>query len=495
MTSTSHSHMSSERPPIRLPKLSYRNNSSDTESFDTVPTNVSRMTTSTNPTSALHSTFCPSPEEPFIDMLSPTLRSPSIVPSSTGSTDPRTPNNPIKKKAGLLNGLFAKEPSAQALVDYQKHLLKQSHHRTRPVGLPGVSSAKLPPTVPKVNSKWDGIPQTVKERERQKQEHRLSMSGRGRNASAVRSIGSDLRSTTSASHRRPSRGTLGSVSTHSSVSSNRLADLYGWEGTTLSSSSSTIVDFAAEHRPATARMQTSHSAPAAPESQPTPEGTLLFPHHDTRNPLASFPSYFDRSPSSLPGSPYPPSHSHSPALTPLESSPVTPDGPSPMKVPPCPLVEARPQDDIKTTVVEAPASANEVIIKSAGFNILGPPATAKRRPKATPCQSGSVQPCTSGSDKHLNSILKKATPNDTSPRPTLSSYLLSPDSAASAGNQSPSSARNRLGLGMSVNIQAVAPWSSPDQSREAVEGERMITPTPEGGQSLKRKGRMSLFKK
>ncbi len=489
MTSTSQSPMSPQPPSIRLPKLSYRNASSDTESINTVSTNVSRMT-SANPTSSLRSTFCPSPREPVTGMLSPTIRSPSIVPSSTG---PRTPNNP-KKKAGFFNGLFAKEPSAQALVDYQKHLLKQGHGRNSTVGLPGVSSTKLPPTVPKVNSKWDGIPQTVKERERQKQEHRMSMSGQGRNASAVRSAGSELRATTSGSQRRSSRGTLGAVSTHSGASSNKLADLYGWETNTLSSSSSAIVDFAAEHRPATARMQTSHSAPAAPVSPPTPGRTSLFPPHSAHIPLASSPSYFDHCPLSLPGSPYPPSHSHSPALTPFESSPVTPEGPSPMKSSST-LSEARPQDDIKTTIVEAPTSVGEVIIRSAGINILGPPATAKRRPKPTPCQSGAVQPNTPGLDTQLNSILKKATPNDTPPPPKLSSYFPSPDSASSVAPQSHSSARDRLGLGMSVKIQAIAPWSSPDQSGEAVEGERMITPTPEGGQSLKRKGRMSLFKK
>lgn len=481
--SQSHSHP--EPPPIRLPKLLYRNKSSDSESINTLSTNVSKTTVSTNPTSPLHSTFCPSPREAPTDMLNPAIRSPSIVPSSTS---PKTPNNPSKMKAGFFTGLFAKEPSAQALVDYQKHLLKQGQNRTCTVGLPGISSAKLPPTVPKVNSKWDGIPQTIKERDRQKHDHRISISGHSRKASSVRSTD---RSTMSASHKRPGRGAAGGLSTQSHASSNRLADLYGWEGNTISSSSSSIVDFAAEHRPATARMQTSHSAPAAPVTK----STTLFPLHSTQNLPTSPGSYFELSPPSLSGSPYSAIHSHSPALTPFESSPVTPEGPTPMKVSASPLSEARLQDDIKTTMVEVPTSVDEVVIISAGVNILGPPATAKRKPKAIPGQSGLARPDALELEMQPHSILKKATPKHTPPRPTLSSCFPSPDTASPVVPQRHNSARDRLGLGMSVKNSTLAPWSSPDQSGESIEGERMVTPTPEGGQSLRKKGRMSLFHK
>jgi len=166
-----------------------------------------------------------------------------------------------------------------------------------------------------------------------------------------------------------------------------------------------------------------------------------------------------------------------------------------MKILPSPSLETKPQDDIKTTMVEVPASVDEVIIKSAGLNILGPPATAKRRPKATPCQSGSNRPNVSGSDMQLNSIIKKGTLKDTPSRPALSSNVPSPDSASPVVSKRPNSARERLGLGMSVKNQAIAPWYDPNQVGDAVEGERIVTPTPEGGQSSRRKGRMSLFKK
>lgn len=451
------------------------------------------MTVSTNPTSPPQSPFCSSPRELFNDTLSPPIRSPAFASSSM---DLRTSNKPPKKKAGFLSSLFAKEPSAQAFADYQKLLLKQGQGRPNTVGLSGVSSAKLPPTVPKVNSRWDGVPETVKEKEKLKQGHKQSMSGHSRDVSVATSIVLESRpSSTSHSQKRLSHGTMGGLSTHSNSSTNRLADLYGWEGNPISSSSSAIVDFAAEHRPGTARMQTSHSAPPAPESRPPLERTSLFPPHDPHHPSANWHPSLEGSSLSRSASPNLPSYSHSPALTPLDSSPATPEGPHKSLNFPSPLSDIKPEDNIRTTIIDVPAPAEEVIIKSAGPNILGPPATAKRRHKASPDESGSDRPSTSGVDMQLTSILKKGTPKETPSRPALSSYFPSPDSASPVVPRRNNSARERLGLGVSVKNQDVAPWYSPEDADNVVEGERMITPTPEGGQSLRRKNRMSLFKK
>lgn len=477
--------------PVRLPKLTYRVRSPDNESINSNSNsnNIASVTTPTDPTSPLYASSCSSSRESAINRHSLSMRPPSITPSTGAKPSMATP----KKKSGFLTGLFAKEPSAQALADYEKRLLKQGRNRTSTMGLPGVSSAKLPPTVPKVNSKWDGVPQTVKEREKQKQEHKKSMSGHSRNASTVRPALPETRpSSTSESQRRLSRGTLGGLSTHSNGSSNRLADLYGWESKPTSSSSSAIVDFAAAHRPATARMQSSHSAPPAPERSLPLERTSVFPPHTTLHPPASARPILQQPLPSPSNAPYPPSPSYSPALTPFESLPTTPEGTLPQTAIPSPLIGAKPRDDIKTTIVEAPAHIDAVIIKSAGLNILGPPAAAKRKPKVSPDQCGSNQPSAAGSDKPLTSILKKGAPRQ--PTTPTTSYFPDFDLASTVALQRRNSARDRLGLGVSMKNQGLAPWSSPNQVDDANGNERIITPTPESGHSL-RKPRMSMFKK
>ncbi len=480
------------QPPRRLPKLSYRNKQSDADSINTVSTDASRMTASTNLTSPVQSTFCPSPREPPAELL---VTSPFQPLSPTSSTTASKPlKNPAKKRPSFFASLFsAKEPSAQAFAEYEKRLMKQGPGRTSTGVLPGVSSAKLPPTVPKVNSKWDGVPETLREREKQKQEFRQSMTGHSRGLSTTRSAGSDSRPLpTPLSQKRVSRGTLGGVSTHSSSrSTNRLADLYGWEVNLNngSSSSSAVVDFAAEHRPTTARLQTSHSAPAPLERPPPLEKTFLFPPRIPPYRPTSSRRNLEQSPPSMPGSPDVPTLSHSPALTPaFDSSPVTPGAP-PKVNPEFPQSKTSEPDDIRTTVLDAPSSVDEVIIKSAGLNILGPPATAKRRAKVSPGQP-SDRPKTSGLDMPLTSILKKEPAKDPS------SYFPSSGQALPIAPVRRNSARDRLGLGMSLRNQSVAPWSSLDLTGDnGTEGERITTPTPEGGQSAKKKSRMSMFKK
>ena len=489
-TNSSHANLQAQST-FRLPKLSYRNGQSDADSIDTVSTDASRMTISTNCTSPLQSTFCPSPREPpAVPTNACTSRSSSLAPSTTPS---RSVKNAPRKKSGLLSGLFGtKEPSAQAFADYQKTLLKQGRGLANTAGLPGVSSAKLPPTVPKVNSKWDGVPETLKEKEKQK--HGFTQSSAARPSSSTRNIGPHSRSiSTSTSQRRLSRGTLGGTSTHSS-GSNKLADLYGWEvnyAGTISSSSSAVLDFATEHRPTTSRLQTSHSVPAASEQPPPPDKACLFPTHIESNRQTDFESQSGQISPAISDLPDVPSLCNSPALTPSESLPVTPDA-----IPKTDFVsldsEARTNqlDNVKTTVLEAPASTNSVVVKSAGLNILGPPATAKRKAKAPQRPGADNRLKAAGHDMPLTSILKKDT------RPGPDSYF------SNAGQPSPATPlrhherAEKASLGMSMKNQAIAPWTSPCNTSEAnADVERAATPTPEAGQMSRKKSRMSMFKK
>ena len=476
---------------FRLPKLTYRNGQSDADSINTVSTNASRMTISTNCTSPLQSTFCPSPREPPVDLInSISPRSSSFAPSTAAS---RSVKNASRKKPSLFSGLFgAKEPSAQAFADYQKSLLKQGRGPTNTAGLPGVSSAKLPPTVPKVNSKWDGVPETLKEKEKQK--HGFTQSIAPRPSSSTRSTGPHSRSSSATtSQRRLSRGTLGGTSTHSN-GSNKLADLYGWEvndASTISSSSSAVLDFATEHRPTTARLQTSHSAPAPSERPPPLDRAYLFPPHTTPDrPTDLQPQSGQLSPSTS-DLPDVPSLCNSPALTPSEPSPATPDAlPRTDFVSLESEIKTSQPDDIKTTILEAPASTDSVVIKSAGLNILGPPATAKRKAKALQRQVADIRPRTAGVDMPLTSILKKET------RPGPDCYYFNISQASPATPLRHNEKAETAGLGMSLKNQAIAPWTSPcNISETTADDERAVTPTPEAGQLSRKKSRMSMFRK
>lgn len=488
MASANTGYMSPQALPLRLPRLSYRVSSCDAQSVSSASTEFTSSTASTTLTSPLHSDFCPSPRSPASDMSLPSSpRQPSFAPSSKASS------NLTKKRSKFLSGLFgAKEPSAQALQNYERQLRKQGRGRVTPVGMPGVSSAKLPATVPRVNSKWDGVPRTLKEKEKQSDAARRSMSGLSRQLGTSGSIGSEHRATSTAesSRRRLSRGTVGGVSMRSG-SSNNLAELYGWETNSSGSGSSTI-NFSAEHRPTT-----SQSAPSRQQSR-------SMSSHEHPPPAAIQFSPTELSPPSSVGLPNPPSLSSSPMLTPYDLSPATPNTPPPLRTFTSPKLEASLEGNTKITVLEAPELEKEVIVKSARVNILRPPAVAKRKPKTTPLQPSEQHPKTSGAGFQSSSILRREAqiPKETSSsHPSLASYF--PNVMSTPGSEphaklsaSQNSMRGRPVPGMNLKNQVVAPWHSPKRSTDIkAEGERIITPTPEGGKSLRRKSRMTLFRK
>ena len=347
--------------------------------------------------------------------------------------------------------------------------MKQGNGRVNAVGLPGVSSAKLPPTVPKTNSKWDGVPQTIKEREKyQEKAKRYSSSGLYRTNSSADSMRSDARTTrTPTSRMHESRG---GTSVHSNGSSNNLADLYGWEVRALSNGDSIREkDFATEgSRPSTSATTLSFAAP-------TLQRDTKFP---PRDPPKIVRTDSENTPPTMSGA-LTPEHSSSPTLTPCDPSPLTPDAHSKNGSQPSPHRDDLTEGYFNTTVLEVPSFGTEVIVKSAGYNILGPPATAKRRPK----------PSTVQSDVEVSPILKKDTTvskNTPSPRPATAS---GPNSAAKS-----SSTRKGLGLAVNLKNQGSAPSLSPRPiSDESAKEERIITPTPEGSHSLRKKSRLSLI--
>ena len=470
--------------PTRLPKLSYRTRSCDSESLSSASTTFTRSTVSTTPTSPLHSDFCPSPRSALADMSLPSSPKQSTFTPSVKTTS----STIVKKRSNFLSGLFsAKEPSAQALQEYQRRLMRQGGGQVTPVGMPGVSSAKLPATVPKVNSKWDGVPQTLKEKEKTKDVGRPSMSGWNQRRGSSGSRGSEHRvpSTAGSSRNRLSRGTLGGISVQSG-NSNNLAELYGWE-TSTSHSGNSIINFANEHRPTTSR-----STPSLQQ-----DSSVLPP----RSPMIP-PPLTEWSPSSRIGSPNPPSLSNSPLLTPYESSPATPNTPPSLLSMTSPKSEPSPQEDARSTLLEVPDLADEVIVKSTGVNVLGPPAVAKRKPKPTPLQPMEQRPKTSGVDFQSSSKLSREAPvSGDTPPPCLPLTSYFPNTMTTpVPGPAPrmptkhNSTRERLGPGMSSESQ-IANQSSVQGPGATAESERIITPAPAGGKSLIRKSRMALFKR
>ena len=258
-----------------MPKLTYRSNSikvpTTRDSSTTVSTStISLATPSTAPTTPRFSTST----KPSL----PRLPSDRVSPTSgrfpvDALQEPKSPNVPLssaknstnagrkeKKGGSFFNFLSVKEPSAQAFEEYQNQMRKKTQGRKgRPsaVGMPGVSSAKLPPTVPKVNTRWDGVPQALKEKEKEKDKSkdppRLSVSAGSKKPASSRP-GQLSRSGTS-------------HSASSTSSGNRLADLYGWS-TPSSSSGSIAKDFALEH----------NKPKKTPSTTTLPETTLFATH-------------------------------------------------------------------------------------------------------------------------------------------------------------------------------------------------------------------------
>ena len=483
MASPNPEYTSPQGQPLRLPKLSYRTRSCDAESVSSASTGLTRSTASTTPTSPLQSDFCPSPRSPPSEMSLPS----SPRQSSFGPSQKVSSSNLNKKGSKFLSGLFGiKEPSAQALQDYERQLKKHGRGRVSAVGMPGVSSAKLPATVPKVNSKWDGVPRTLKEREKHGDARRQSTSGLSRRPGSSRSGGSDHRapSTADSSRRRLSRGTIDGVSTRSG-SSNTLAELYGWE-TNSPHSGNSAINFSAEHRPTTSR--------SAPSISP----------HEPPAPLAITAPPVELSLPSPSGSPNPPSLSNSPVLTPFDSSPATPDTPPPLISLIPPKLESSYRESTHIALHEAPDLAEEVVVKSAGVNVLGPPAAAKRKPKPTPLQPCEKHPSASGAGFQSSSgfgrdvPVPKVTP---SPRPSLASCF--PNTTGTPSSDSPAnvltrhdSTRERQVLGTNLKNRAAAQWRYADSATGVnAKSEEIITPIADGGKSLGRKSRMAFFRK
>ncbi|KAL9102320.1 MAG: hypothetical protein Q9187_009138 [Circinaria calcarea] len=329
-----------------------------------------------------------------------------------------------------------------------------------------VSTAKLPANVPKVNSKWDGVPEALKQKQK---------------ASKRQGSIADARSPTSPAFTGIS---LGKVSTRSTRSS----ETRGSHNSSISSSSPGL--FTTRDKANTddltrnlARVgldghwndsSPSTSTASLPELTPNFYLDMLVGGH---SPVAIHE--IERRESTVrQGAP---SFSMSPGLTPLELSPMTPPASSPF-IPtglssPIPTTKLG-ASDIQTTVLTL-SPADKVILNSSGPHILGPPVSALRKAKHTLSPDGEVQ---SGNKPafELKSILKREA---TLVRPSLSEYF---PRMGNAAKPSPSSSVSK--------DRNVVPWESPESVEDADNSERVLTPTPQGSLGRTRTSRKHLVK-
>nr|POF13012.1 hypothetical protein CFP56_10160 [Quercus suber] len=163
--------VSNDRPHVRVPKLAVRNRSDNS------------ITSSEEVSSATSTISVASRSSVLLDRQ---ISEESV--RTTRTSQPAAKVEKSTKKGGVFGFLSLKEPSTSAWEDYAKQQKQQQQQLATgkrgsptPVGLAGLSKQKLPDHVPKVNSKWDGLPENTK-----RDAPRLSQGSRRRQSDQAR---------------------------------------------------------------------------------------------------------------------------------------------------------------------------------------------------------------------------------------------------------------------------------------------------------------------
>lgn len=282
-------------------------------------------------------------------------RTESARSSATRSATPAGSSAPTKKKNSVLSGLFTKEPTIMALAQVEADL-KAKHGAATPQAVPHVSARKLPDHVPKVNSKWDGVPEVVKQREREEKQRR-----RTSQQSYSHSANGSARNSTSEQRNHPRR------------ESDAVSGMESWRspnGTINQCYPPSLYSTSSEDSQEVRGLRSAPSVRShslrSPFGSSLPEITAFFPHHKqqptftvpqrwqsvtstaTTSTLSSDQSRSDYSQREYYGSTIQaiPEHSSSPITTPREMSPVTPSYVSDRAVSP---MQSLPKTDISST--------------------------------------------------------------------------------------------------------------------------------------------------
>lgn len=396
-----------------IPKLTYRNCPSSTSigggSIVTVRTHSSTASISTAATSPSVSSFCGSPRslQSSGSPLSPlSLDGASDRPATSTFLSPRSAKDPKKKSSSFFNFLSVKEPSTQAFEVYQEQMKKRGttqSGRANAVGLPGVSSAKLPPTVPKVNSKWDGVPQTKeKSKERSISEQPVFNLSASRSLYTSQSTGSNMTSSTLSSTSSTRSVPRSNGKLKYDLSNGNLSDIYGWETGTPSNSSS-MRSLQLESRGSAISAPSLRNVGLLSLDPPVPAAVPDSSRNLSANTLPALTSSTSQCP---------------PVVSPGFQPSFTPD--SSVQSLPIPPLCNRPSN--KTSFDEPSVSGKGVILTSSGTNVLGPPVSATRKVPPTTNPSGRGTDIESSPDVP-SSILKRPAITHTDSWPLQSAPL------------------------------------------------------------------------
>lgn len=369
---------------------------------------------------------------------------------------------------------------------------KQTHiykGKITAVGMTGVSSAKLPATVPKVNSKWDGVPQAVREKEREREANRrqsTSSAARSFRASlsAITHGGGDLAqissSTLDSQASRRNAGTDPSIFGSQSASQANLWTGSGWENGSISSGSDTH-DLRCRIN---SQSLSSHSSTTLAEITPLTSDEsahrmmLMASDGGASTDLEYFPPV--------------PRLTESNSLQSVESA-------ASVELRSPPFTTASSQDAITATThrhdrskassISLPTAQTDVSVKSSGADVLGPPATVRSKAKLQPRLTGEAGSMKGVQVEPSHSILRRETsrqePNGPA-RPPMSSYFTHPGVDTDGLHRRP-------GLGMSAEGDMIAPWElEGGPTRHA--GERVVPLVPQSGRGLFKRGR-AIFNK
>ena len=317
------------RSQPHMPRLSYRNSATGTilrgrrDSAMTVSTASSTAAAAPTPPMSPPLSECyPSPPLSRVTSGAQSTISADAVSFTNSTLSAEAPTKLLKKRgSSLFSFLSVKEPSQQAFLDYQESIRKQTAARSgrvTAVGMPGVSSAKLPLTVPRVNSKWDGVPQTLKEKGKEKKDARRPslMSHRHSSSNATAGGLKSRRSSLTLGSQRSNPKSPSFFGNKAGNPSDSSVAKLGWESYSLSNGSSSK-DLTS----------TSTSSGASPSTSPLPEMNCFFPQDVPKPPM--IPAHYRSLASTeVPSHIDVPQHSVSPSLTPMETSPITPYPPS-----------------------------------------------------------------------------------------------------------------------------------------------------------------------
>ncbi|EXJ76987.1 hypothetical protein A1O3_10144 [Capronia epimyces CBS 606.96] len=398
---------------------------------------------------------------------------------------PPPPVPPQKKKSSILGGLFqVREPTQLALNQVAAQMVAQ-HGSTSATKVPNVRLEKMPEFVPKVNSKWDGIPESAKQKQK-KEKERASASGSRSNR--PRAGSRDTRD----GERRSLHSRNSSSTTDSFASRGRSSGSHTASGRTRFSvpSANSSGDLASQRRvdrslaptepvgtPSSFNQSKANSAESLPEvsADPREVKTILGPNNasnrypdreSNRSKAYTDDQTTPRWLGSSTAQPTPsiqavPAHSTSPMPTPQELSPVKPTAFDPQ---------------LSRGQTRSGMPQQNVALTSSGVGVLRPPAVSKTKiPNASTngFLAGEAQELTIPDNKtgthqanlpsHDREEGRRKTANSAPPSSRKQKDL----------EKRPDSSRARLGLQASMLVEEeeeeeASPWQVQDKEQASV---------------------------